>query len=79
MSPDDAAQAMTDMAGAPAVLEGFINFSVEVSVIGTRSANGAISCFDPGENVHRDGILHTTTVPAKLHPLAADRRRAADR
>jgi 5-(carboxyamino)imidazole ribonucleotide synthase len=66
MSPDDAAQAMTDMAGAPAVLEGFINFSVEVSVIGTRSANGAISCFDPGENVHRDGILHTTTVPAKL-------------
>lgn len=66
MSPDDAAQAMTDMAGAPAVLEGFINFSVEVSVIGTRSANGAISCFDPGENVHRNGILHTTTVPAKL-------------
>jgi 5-(carboxyamino)imidazole ribonucleotide synthase len=66
MSPDDAAQAMTDMAGAPAVLEGFINFSVEVSVIGTRSADGAISCFDPGENVHRDGILHTTTVPAKL-------------
>lgn len=66
MSPDDAVQAMTDMAGAPAVLEGFINFSVEVSVIGTRSANGAISCFDPGENVHRNGILHTTTVPAKL-------------
>jgi 5-(carboxyamino)imidazole ribonucleotide synthase len=66
MSPDDAAQAMTDMNGAPAVLEGFINFSIEVSVIGTRSADGAISCFDPGENVHRDGILHTTTVPAKL-------------
>ncbi|MCF2869727.1 5-(carboxyamino)imidazole ribonucleotide synthase [Octadecabacter sp. G9-8] len=68
MSPDDAPQALSDMAGQQAVLEGFIDFSVEVSVIGTRSADGAISCFDPGENVHRDGILHTTTVPAKLTP-----------
>lgn len=68
MSPDDADKAITDMAGAQAVLEGFIDFSHEVSVIGTRSAQGDISCFDPGENVHRDGILHTTTVPAKLSP-----------
>ncbi len=68
MSPDDAAQAITDMAGAPAVLEAFIDFTHEVSVIGTRSIDGAIACFDPGENVHRNGILHTTTVPAKLTP-----------
>ena len=68
MSPDDAAQAITDMAGAQAVLEGFIDFTHEVSVIGTRGIDGQISCFDPGENVHRDGILHTTTVPAKLSP-----------
>ena len=68
MSPDDAAQAITDMAGAQAVLEGFIDFTHEVSVIGTRGIDGQISCFDPGENVHRDGILHATTVPAKLSP-----------
>jgi len=68
MSPDDAARAIADMAGAPALLEGFIDFSIEVSVIGTRNTDGAIACFDPGENVHRDGILHTTTVPAKLSP-----------
>ncbi|SLN50448.1 5-(carboxyamino)imidazole ribonucleotide synthase [Pseudooctadecabacter jejudonensis] len=68
MSPDDADQALADMAGAPAILEGFIDFSHEVSVIGTRSLDGAVSCFDPGENVHRNGILHTTTVPAKLTP-----------
>ncbi|MCF2906427.1 5-(carboxyamino)imidazole ribonucleotide synthase [Octadecabacter sp. CECT 8868] len=68
ISPDDAPQALADMAGAPSVLEGFIDFSMEVSVIGTRSSDGAISCFDPGENVHRDGILHTTTLPAKLSP-----------
>jgi len=68
MTPDDAEQALAEMAGAASILEGFIDFSHEVSVIGTRSADGAISCFDPGENVHRDGILHTTTVPAKLSP-----------
>lgn len=68
MSPDDADQAMANMAGAPSVLEGFIDFSHEVSVIGARARDGSISCFDPGENVHRDGILHTTTLPARLSP-----------
>lgn len=65
-SPDDVQQAMADMAGAPSVLEGFVDFSYEVSVIAARGVNGDVACFDPGENVHRDGILHTTTVPARL-------------
>lgn len=68
MSPDDADQALADMAGAPAILEGFISFSHEVSIIGARSPDGAVACYDPGENVHEDGILRTTTVPAKLTP-----------
>ncbi len=68
MSQGDAAQALADMAGAPAILEGFVNFSHEVSIIGARSADGAVACFDPGENIHVDGILRTTTVPAKLTP-----------
>ncbi|WP_458789909.1 5-(carboxyamino)imidazole ribonucleotide synthase [Yoonia sp. MH D7] len=68
MSPADADAALVDMAGAPALLEGFIDFSHEVSVIGARSADGAVSCYDPGENVHVNGILRTTTVPAKLTP-----------
>ena len=54
------------MAGQPAVLEGFVRFSREVSVIAARSINGDVACFDPGENIHKDGILHTTTVPAAL-------------
>ncbi|WP_286759582.1 MULTISPECIES: 5-(carboxyamino)imidazole ribonucleotide synthase [Sulfitobacter] len=65
-SADDAASALADMAGNPAVLEGFVNFTAEVSVIAARSPSGEVACFDPGENVHRDGILHTTTVPARL-------------
>ena len=48
------------------ILEGFVNFSREFSVIGSRSKDGQISCFDPGENVHKEGILRTTTVPANL-------------
>lgn len=65
-NPDDAASALADMNGAPAILEGFVDFTHEVSVIAARSPQGDVACFDPGENVHRDGILHTTTVPARL-------------
>nr|WP_321511025.1 5-(carboxyamino)imidazole ribonucleotide synthase [uncultured Celeribacter sp.] len=67
-SPADASQALADMAGAEAVLEGFVDFRCEVSVIAARGMAGDVSCFDPGENVHKSGILHTTTVPAKLSP-----------
>ncbi len=66
MAPGDAEQALADMAGAPAILEGFVEFSHEVSVIGARGMDGSVACFDPGENVHREGILRTTTVPATL-------------
>tara|TARA_B110000208_G_scaffold150735_1_gene182068 strand:- start:5 stop:1066 length:1062 start_codon:yes stop_codon:yes gene_type:complete len=54
------------MAGAASVLEGFIDFSHEVSVIAARASDGQVACYDPGENVHQHGILHTTTVPANL-------------
>lgn len=50
--------------GAPGVLEGFVDFRREVSVIAARGLSGEVVCYDPGENVHRDGILHTTTVTA---------------
>ena len=62
----DAEAAWAAMQGAPAVLEGFIDFTHEVSVIAARGLDGSVACYDPGQNVHRDGILHTTTLPAKL-------------
>lgn len=61
----DPAVAMEEVAGAPSVLEGFVNFSHEVSVIAARGTTGEVACFDPGENVHEGGILRTTTVPAR--------------
>jgi 5-(carboxyamino)imidazole ribonucleotide synthase len=67
-SAEDAAAAHASMAGAPSVLEGFIDFSHEVSVIAARGLDGSVACYDPGENVHKNGILHTTTLPARLSP-----------
>ncbi|MEL7460943.1 MAG: 5-(carboxyamino)imidazole ribonucleotide synthase [Pseudomonadota bacterium] len=65
-SPDDAATAWNAMAGADALLEGFVNFQREISVIATRGRDGTVVVFEPGENIHKDGILHTTTVPAQI-------------
>ncbi|MEI4231804.1 5-(carboxyamino)imidazole ribonucleotide synthase [Roseovarius sp. D22-M7] len=61
-----AEEALAAMQGAPAILEGVIDFSFEASVIAARNADGDVACFDPGENVHAGGILRTTTVPARL-------------
>ncbi len=67
-SAGDAPAAFAAMGGAPCVLEGFIAFDREVSVIAARSLTGEIAAYDPGENIHKDGILRTTTVPARLSP-----------
>jgi 5-(carboxyamino)imidazole ribonucleotide synthase len=61
--------ALASLQGAPAIAEGFVRFSREISVIAARGRDGQIAAYDPGENIHRDGILDTTTVPATL-PLA---------
>ncbi|MEM1073044.1 MAG: 5-(carboxyamino)imidazole ribonucleotide synthase [Pseudomonadota bacterium] len=65
---DDAKTALDDLGGQPAILEGFVAFTHEISVIAARNARGDVACFDPGENVHEGGILRTTTVPARLTP-----------
>ncbi|MCC5955877.1 MAG: 5-(carboxyamino)imidazole ribonucleotide synthase [Natronohydrobacter sp.] len=65
-SADDITAAWDAMAGAPAILEGFVTFSHEVSVIAARGLTGEVAAFDPGENLHKDGILRETRVPARL-------------
>lgn len=70
--PGDAPAAAWAAIGAqPSVLEGFVDFEREVSVVAARGLDGTVSAFDPGENVHRDGILHTTTVPAPISTALA--------
>ncbi|MGI9389612.1 MAG: 5-(carboxyamino)imidazole ribonucleotide synthase [Boseongicola sp.] len=62
----DATSALAAMHGADAILEGFVAFDREISVIAARGLDDRIACFEPGENVHKDGILHTTRVPADI-------------
>ncbi|HEV2631187.1 MAG TPA: 5-(carboxyamino)imidazole ribonucleotide synthase [Pseudolabrys sp.] len=64
----------------PCILEGFVNFQREVSVIAARSADGHVECFEVTENEHREHILHISRVPAKVTPaLEAEARRVATR
>jgi 5-(carboxyamino)imidazole ribonucleotide synthase len=67
-SPEDIPAAWAAMTGAACVLEGFVAFDREVSVIAARGLDGSVAAYDPGENVHKDGILRTTTIPARLSP-----------
>ena len=48
------------------VLEGFIDFRCELSVIVTRAQNGALATFDVAENLHDSHILDVTVVPARI-------------
>ena len=48
------------------ILESFVHFEREVSVIAARDARGHMAFFDVAENTHKDGILATSTVPAQI-------------
>ncbi|MCW8915247.1 MAG: 5-(carboxyamino)imidazole ribonucleotide synthase [Magnetovibrio sp.] len=62
----DPAQAWKDLNGGPAILEGFVDFELEVSVITARNAQGQMKSFDVVENRHKDGILDVTIAPADI-------------
>ncbi|MFC0341259.1 5-(carboxyamino)imidazole ribonucleotide synthase [Paracoccus niistensis] len=66
IAADDDLAAAWAQVNAPAVLEGFVEFTAEISVIVARGQDGAVAAYDPGLNVHREGILRTTTVPCGL-------------
>ena len=55
----------------PLILEGFVDFACEVSVVVARGADGGGSVFDVVENRHRDGILDLTLAPARVAPSTA--------
>ena len=58
--------AYAEMGGVPLILEAFIPFEREISVIAGRAVDGSVVAYEPAENVHRNGILHTSTVPAAV-------------
>ena len=77
---DGADPAMFDELGGQAqILEAFVPFEREISVVAARGRDGAIACFDVTENEHEDHILKTSRVPANVAPaVAAEARRIAE-
>ena len=62
--PGDAVGAWNAVGRQPSILEGFVHFGSEFSVILARGEDGAIRFWDSPLNVHEDGILATSTAPA---------------
>ncbi|SDN19926.1 5-(carboxyamino)imidazole ribonucleotide synthase [Bacillus sp. OK048] len=55
------------------ILEKWISFTKEISVIIVRNSNGETAVFPVGENIHRDNILHETIAPARISKQAEDK------
>ena len=62
-----------DLSGGPFVLEAKVPFAMEVSVIVARGSDGQMVCYPVCENMHRNHILDTTVVPARVSPDVAGR------
>ncbi|MHB1110256.1 MAG: 5-(carboxyamino)imidazole ribonucleotide synthase [Devosia sp.] len=72
-----AAAAFEALSPKPLVLEAFVPFEKEISVVVARNVAGQVAAFDPAENLHHDHILRTSTVPAGIKRKTAKRAREA--
>jgi 5-(carboxyamino)imidazole ribonucleotide synthase len=62
----DAVAAFHSFKDAPSILEDFVDFAYEASVIAARGRDGSFAAYDPPENYHADHILRRSTVPSRL-------------
>jgi 5-(carboxyamino)imidazole ribonucleotide synthase len=74
----EAFAALKEFDGQPALLEALIAFEREISVVALRGQDGELRFYDPSENVHQNGILAISRVPANIHAdCAVEGRRIA--
>jgi 5-(carboxyamino)imidazole ribonucleotide synthase len=73
---EDADEAWATIGWQPAVLEGFVEFEREFSLLVVRGKDGAIATWDPVLNVHENGILALSSVPAALAPATVEAAKA---
>ena len=71
LSAADVGPAWAAMKNQPSILESFVNFRMEMSVICARGVDGAFAAYEPTENIHLNHILHTSTVPAQIDEMLA--------
>jgi len=70
-TPEDLAPAFASLDPKPLILEGFIDFACELSVIVARNPSGQIAVFDAVQNLHKHHILDLTLAPAPIDPAIA--------
>jgi 5-(carboxyamino)imidazole ribonucleotide synthase len=63
-APEDVEPAWRALGGQPLILEGFVPFSRELSILAVRGRDGATACYPLVENEHRGGILHRSIAAA---------------
>jgi 5-(carboxyamino)imidazole ribonucleotide synthase len=62
----DGEAAWREIGAAPAILEGFVAFDLEISVLAARGPDGTVVTYPPIENRHVDHILDTSIAPADI-------------
>jgi 5-(carboxyamino)imidazole ribonucleotide synthase len=72
-SHQDIVEAQVLLENGQCILEKWISFTKEISVIITRNINGETAVFPVGENIHRDNILHQTIAPARISNHAEEK------
>jgi 5-(carboxyamino)imidazole ribonucleotide synthase len=72
----DLAAAWNKIGGAVGVLEAWVPFQLEISVLVARTVDGRTAVYDAAENLHRNHILHLSLSPARISAATAAEARA---
>ncbi len=66
-SPEQVGNAFSYFSGNDLMVERFVPFTKEISIMVARNPSGEVESFPVAENIHKDGILDTTIVPARIN------------
>jgi 5-(carboxyamino)imidazole ribonucleotide synthase len=64
--PGEAEAAWARCGGAPCILEAFVPFAFEISVVAARGLDGSFAAYDPPENIHGEHILRRSIAPSRM-------------
>ena len=78
-APADVEPVWAALGGVPAMVESFVEFRRELSIVAVRGQDGAFVAYPLVENTHRDGILRVTRAPARVSPDVQARAEAGAR
>jgi len=67
-----ASEALAQIGHSPAIFEAMVDYTKEISAVAARDYDGHIQIFDIAENIHHQGILHQSKVPANISPKTVE-------